>query len=153
MHIPNRDIYLPRRTFLRGLGVAIGLPPLECMLRPIASAAGAFGPPKRMVFVYLPNGMHMPGWTPSGKGSLSDLPATLQPLATHQSSIQVLSGLAHVNARPLGEGAGDHARANACFPTGIHPRKTAGADIHVGISDDQFAAQQIGTNTRLLRWN
>jgi hypothetical protein len=149
MHIPNPNVYLPRRTFLRGLGVAIGLPAFECMLKPVAQAAGTFGPPKRMVFIYLPNGMHMPDWTPGAKGTLGDLPATLQPLAAHKSSIQVLSGLAHVNARALGDGAGDHARANACFLTGIHPRKTAGSDIHVGISADQFAAQQIGKNTRL----
>jgi hypothetical protein len=149
MHIPNPSIYLPRRTFLRGLGLSIGLPLLECMTRPLARAASTFGPPRRMVFVYLPNGMHMPDWTPKAVGTLGDLPPTLQPLAPHKSHFQVLSGLAHVQARPLGDGAGDHARANACFLTGVHPRKTAGSDISVGISADQLAAQQIGRNTRL----
>ncbi len=61
----------------------------------------------------------------------------------------MLSGLAHVQARALGDGAGDHARANSCFLTGVHPRKTAGADISVGVSVDQVAAMQIGKNTRL----
>ena len=148
MHIANSSIYLPRRTFLRGLGAMVGLPLLECMSRPVR-AAGAFGPPKRMVFVYLPNGMHMPDWTPSAKGTLGDMPATLQALAPHKSQVQVLSGLAHVHARANGDGAGDHARANACFLTGAQPRKTAGADIKAGVSADQFAAQQIGKNTRL----
>jgi hypothetical protein len=148
MHIANNSIYLPRRTFLRGLGACLGLPMLECMVRS-ARAATTFGPPKRMVFIYLPNGMHMPDWSPSAKGTLGELPSTLQPLAANKSQFQVLSGLAHVQARPLGDGAGDHARANACFLTGVHPRKTAGADIHVGISADQFAAQQIGKETRL----
>jgi hypothetical protein len=148
MHIPNSAIYLPRRTFLRGLGATLALPLLECM-RPAARAAGAFGPPKRMVFIYLPNGMHMPDWTPGAKGSLGDLPPTLQPLAPHKDRVQVLTGLAHHHARPNGDGAGDHARANACFLTGQQPRKTAGADIKAGISADQFAAQQIGKNTRL----
>jgi hypothetical protein len=103
-----------------------------------------------MVFVYLPNGMDMENWVPKGgAGSLNDLPSILQPLSAHKSNIQVLGGLAQNNARGLGDGPGDHARANACFLTGVHPRKTAGADIHIGISVDQMAAQAIGKNTRL----
>lgn len=148
MHIRNHSLQIPRRTFLRGLGACIALPLLECMTAP-ARAAAAFGAPRRMVFIYLPNGMHMPDWTPSGGATLSALPSTLQPLEAHKGQVQVLTGLAHGNARGLGDGAGDHARANACFLTGIHPRKTAGADISLGISADQFAAQQIGKNTRL----
>jgi hypothetical protein len=150
MHIPNKSLHLPRRAFLRGLGATVALPLLEAMLPSVSQAApGAFGPPRRMVFVYMPNGMHMPDWTPKAAGTFSDLPATLQALAPFKSNFQVLSGLAHVNARPLGDGAGDHARAHTCFLTGVHPHKTAGADIKAGISVDQFAAQQIGKNTRL----
>lgn len=148
MHISDNSLQIPRRAFLRGLGVSIALPMLECMM-PAARAATTFGPPRRLVFVYLPNGMHMPDWTPKAAGTLGDLPPTLQALAPFRSNFQVLSGLAHVNARALGDGPGDHARANACFLTGVHPRKTAGADIHVGTSVDQIAAQQIGKNTRL----
>jgi hypothetical protein len=148
MHIPNRSLQFSRRTFLRGLGATVALPLLECMT-PVAKAAGAFAPPRRMVFVYMPNGMHMPDWTPKSAGALNDLPPILEPLAPFKKDSQVLSGLAHVNARPLGDGAGDHARANACFLTGIHPRKTAGADIQAGVSVDQVAAQKIGQNTRL----
>jgi hypothetical protein len=148
MHIPNKSIYMPRRTFLRGLGVSLALPLLECML-PSVTRAVAGGAPRRLVFVYLPNGMDMENWTPKSLGTSFDLPATLQPLSPFKSQFSVLSGLAHVQARGLGDGAGDHARANACFLTGVHPRKTAGADIHVGISADQVAALQIGKNTRL----
>ncbi len=154
MHIPKSSIYLPRRTFLRGLGACIGLPLLECMLPKSILAAGANGlaagaAPKRAIFVYMPNGMDMENWTPKTLGANYDLPSILSPLAAHRDKVSVLSGLAHVNARPLGDGAGDHARANACFLTGVHPRKTAGADIHVGASADQVAAQQIGKATRL----
>lgn len=149
MHIPDKSLNLPRRAFLRGLGVSLALPMLECMVPGVTRAASSFGPPRRLAFVYLPNGMHMPDWTPKAAGTLSDLPETLKALAPLKSNVQVLSGLAHVNARALGDGPGDHARANACFLTGVHPRKTAGADIHVGTSADQIAAQQIGKNTRL----
>ena len=53
----------------------------------------------------------------------------------------VLTGLTQNTGRELGDGAGDHARAASTFLTGVHPKKTAGADIHVGISADQVAAK------------
>jgi Protein of unknown function (DUF1552) len=150
MHIPNTAAYLPRRTFLRGLGACMALPLLECMMPAVSRAVGPVGGiPRRMVFVYLPNGIDMENWTPKNIGANYDLPSILEPLAPLRGDVSVLSGLAHNNARGLGDGAGDHARANACFLTGIHPRKTAGADIQIGISADQLAAQQIGKNTRL----
>jgi hypothetical protein len=149
MHIPNQSLQIPRRSFLRGLGVTIALPFLEAMMPIAAKAAPVGGAPRRMVFIYMPNGMDMQNWTPKTTGANYELPATLQPLKAHQSQFSVLSGLAHNNARGLGDGAGDHARANACFLTGIHPRKTAGADIKVGISADQVAALQVGKASRL----
>src|SRR6185295_11088733 len=103
--------------------------------------------PRRMVFIYQPNGMDMQNWTPSKMGAGYDLPSTLQPLQAHQQQISVLSGLAHGQARAGGDGPGDHARANATFLTGVRARKTAGADIHIGVSADQVAALQIGRET------
>lgn len=147
MHIPKRSLIIPRRTFLRGLGACVALPLLEAMIPPAKAALG--GVPRRMVFVYLPNGMNMDDWTPKKAGAGYDLPMILEPLKPHQQQVSVLSGLAHVNARPGKDGAGDHARANATFLTGARARKTAGADIHVGVSVDQIAAQAIGRNTRL----
>jgi hypothetical protein len=132
--------------------VTIALPFLECMLPRVTKAAPALAgaAPRRMVFMYLPNGMDMDNWTPKGsEGDKFDLPSILQPLEPVRQQVSVLSGLAHVQARALGDGAGDHARANSCFLTGVHAVKTAGADIKVGISADQFAAQQVGKNTRL----
>jgi hypothetical protein len=149
MHIPNKSLQIPRRSFLRGLGVTIALPFLEAMMPIAAKAAPVGGAPKRMVFIYMPNGMDMQNWTPAATGASFELPSILEPLKPHKANFSVLSGLAHKNARALGDGAGDHARANACFLTGVHPRKTSGADIHVGVSADQVAAMQIGKATRL----
>ena len=146
MHIRNTSLVLPRRTFLKGIGACIALPFLEAMTPARAALGGA---PKRMCFIYLPNGMDMENWTPSKAGGGFDLPATLEPLKAHQQQFSVLSGLAHVNARPGGDGAGDHARANATFLTGVRARKTAGADIRIGVSADQVAAQAVGRETRL----
>ena len=82
------------------------------------------------------------------EGALAELPATLEPLANLKSSISVLSGLTQQNAFALGDGPGDHARSTAAWLTGVHPKKTAGADIRNGISADQVAAQKIGQLTR-----
>ena len=144
----------PRRTFLRGLGTAVALPFLASApaVRALGAAAGAAAaagkPPLRMAFVYIPNGAMMKDWTPERLGTGFDLPRILQPLAPVQSNLTVLSGLAHDKARPNGDGAGDHARASATFLTACQARKTQGADIRVGVSVDQWAAQKVGNHTR-----
>lgn len=140
--------HLPRRTFLKGLGTAIALPMLDAMVPALGWAAGRTKPARRMAFVYVPNGIVMPEWTPKEEGAGFDLPPILQPLAAYRPDMLVLSGLTHNNGRALGDGPGDHARAAASFLTGLHPRKTAGADIKLGISCDQMAAQRTGSSTR-----
>jgi hypothetical protein len=102
-----------------------------------------------MAFIYIPNGAHMAEWTPKAVGSDFALPPILEPLQPVKDHLLVLSGLTHDKARPNGDGAGDHARASAAFLTGCQARKTAGADIKVGISVDQIAAQRLGALTRL----
>jgi hypothetical protein len=91
----------------------------------------------------------MPAWTPSAAGLNYPLSPLLEPLQALKQDFLVLSGLTLDKARHNGDGAGDHARANSVFLTGRQPRKTAGADIRVGISIDQFVAQRIGSSTRL----
>ncbi len=139
---------ISRRTLLRGVGTVMALPFLEGMVPTSALAQSVKKRPVRMAFVFVPNGIHMPSWTPAYEGELSVLPATLQPLNKIKSSLMVLSGLAQSNAFALGDGGGDHARSAAAFLTGCHPRKTYGADIRAGISADQLAASRIGNQTR-----
>ncbi len=145
---------IPRRTFLRGLGTAVALPVLDAMLPPKALAAVG-GPgsapafPKRVAWIYVPNGKNMADWTPQLVGENYDLPMILEPLARHQRDLSLITGLAIDPANAHGDGGGDHARSGGAFLTGCHPRKTAGADIKAGISVDQIAAKQIGDQTRL----
>jgi hypothetical protein len=80
---------------------------------------------------------------------IKGLPPTLQPLQKVAAKVNIITGLDHNNGDALGDGAGDHARDSAVFLTGMHPVKTAGKDIKVGVSADQFAAQQVGKATRL----
>jgi Protein of unknown function (DUF1552) len=141
---------LSRRTLLRGMGASVALPLLEAMrARPLFGApSDQKSPPLRMAFLYVPNGVHMPSWTPRSLGAAFDLPAILEPLQAVKDDLCVLSGLTLNPARALGDGGGDHARAMASFLTGRHPRKTDGADLRAGVSIDQAAAQRIGRATR-----
>ncbi len=146
---------LSRRTVLRGLGTVMALPFLEAMA-PSTALAGALGavskrgaaPPVRMAFIFVPNGVHMPDWTPAAAGSDFELPHILQPLRSVQDDLLVLSGLTHDKGRANGDGPGDHARSASVFLTGAQPVKTSGATIRSGISVDQAAAENIGHLTR-----
>src|SRR5437867_10952666 len=91
----------------------------------------------------------MDDWTPRAVGEDFELPFILEPLKVDRQELLVLSGLAHDNGRPHGDGAGDHARASATFLTGCKARETPGADIKAGRSVEQVAAQQNGEQPRL----
>ncbi len=142
---------LKRRTFLKGIGTTMALPLLEIMQpqQSLVSAAVAGKPPVRSAFIFFPNGVIGPSWMPKSTGKEYQLPKSLKPLESLKSDINVISGLAQINARALGDGAGDHARCASVFLTGVHPTKTSGADIKAGVSVDQVAAQQVGHRTRL----
>ncbi len=73
----------------------------------------------------------------------------MKPLEPFRDRLLVLSNLAQNGGRALGDGAGDHARAGASWLTGVHPKKTEGADIRAGISADQIAARELGKVTQL----
>jgi len=135
---------LDRRTFLRGIGATMALPMLDAMAAATPKPAAS---PVRMAFVYIPNGVIVEDWTPAAEGKDFALPHILEPLQPHRDQMMVLSGLSHHNAKALGDGGGDHARASAVFLTGVHPNKTDGADIRAGISIDQIAAQHLGQFT------
>lgn len=137
---------LPRRTFLRGLGVTLALPVLDAMTPALAQQPTKA--PVRLGFVYVPNGIIMDKWRPVGIGANFQFAPIMKPLEPFRDHLLVLSGLAQVNGRALGDGAGDHARAGATFLTGVHPKKTE-VSIQAGISADQIAAQELGKYTQL----
>jgi Protein of unknown function (DUF1552) len=137
--------HLHRRSFLKGMGAVVALPVLDAMTPALARAAQA---PVRLAFTYVPNGIVMSDWTPAAEGAAYEFTRIMKPLEPFRKDMLVLSGLAHRNGAALGDGPGDHARAGASYLTGVHPRKTAGADIQNGISVDQIAAQHIGDQTR-----
>ena len=140
---------LPRRTFLRGMGTIVALPMLDAMVPAFARGHSlASKAPVRMAFVYVPNGIVMKDWTPQVLGKDYEFTRILKPLEALRDDILVLSNLDSRTGNALGDGPGDHARAGASFLTGVHCRKTAGADIRGGVSVDQIAAAKLTGATR-----
>lgn len=140
---------LSRRMVLKGAGASLALPMLNAMIPANGWAANAAAVPNRMAFIFVPNGVIVPDWTPKADGDDWRLSPTLEPLANVKDHLCVMSGLAQDNAHAKGDGPGDHARSAAAFLTGAHPVKTDGANIKAGISVDQVAAEKIGTLTKL----
>jgi hypothetical protein len=104
---------------------------------------------RRLGFVYIPNGAIMDKWTPAAEGAL-ELSPTLQPLSAFRDQLVVISNLASRPAEALeGEGSGDHARASAVWLSGVHPKRTEGADVQAGKTIDQIAADTLCRDTQL----
>jgi len=138
---------LPRRAILKGMGVALGLPFLDAMTP--AFAATTPEAPVRMAWFYTPNGIDMRHWTPAEEGPLQQMTGILAPLESVKQDVLVLSNLTANWGRPLLVGAGDHGRALAAYMTGVQVYRTAGADLKLGVSADQIAANAIGHLTKL----
>ena len=128
----------------------MGLPWLESVARIASAATGPVAPaPRRLAYLYVPNGVNVSKWKATGAGAEYELSPTLAPLAKLRDEFTVITGLNHENASPGPDGAGDHSRATAVYLTGVRPKKTGGSDIHNGVSIDQLIAQQAGQATRL----
>ena len=135
---------LPRRTFLRGMGVALGLPLLDAMVPAMsAMAATAASPVRRLGFVYIPMGMNAAAWTPRAEGSITELSPSLGPLEPFLDQITVVTNLELRNAYTTG----NHASANCAFLSCAKAKRTEGRDYQLGTTIDQLAAQQIGKVT------
>ncbi|MGE0790937.1 MAG: DUF1552 domain-containing protein [Sandaracinaceae bacterium] len=132
---------IPRRAFLRGLGTAIALPALEAM---IPRGARADAAPLRVLYYYVPNGVYVPAWTPSGVGNAWSPSPTLAPLATWglTNDVTVVTGLRNDPVNIQDNGA--HFRGTAGL---LSARTIVKEHIQNGISADQVAAQAIGGET------
>ena len=102
---------LPRRTFLKGMGVTLALPFLDAMVPALSATPKA---PSRLGFVYIPNGAVMSKWQPSGdttgESLLQELTPTLAPLAPFKDQTVIPIGLSQKMAESFGDGNGDQRR-------------------------------------------
>ena len=136
---------LPRRTLLRGMGATLALPLLDAMAPAMtALAATPATPVRRLSYVYMPMGAHIPEWTPPGEGTLTELSPTLRSLAAVKDQITVLTNMELKNAYP-----GTHATSNAAFLSAARAKWTESSDYYLGTTADQIAAKQLGQHTQL----
>src|SRR5262245_20062037 len=141
---------LPRRAFLRGVGATLALPLLDAMVPALSALAKTPAKPaSRLGFIYVPNGAVMNKWTPAEHGRAFELSPTLAPLEPFREQTMVVSGLAQLQANSFDDGAGDHSRGTAAWLSGIHAKRTEGADVQLGITADQIAAREFGQYTQL----
>jgi len=130
---------LTRRHFLRSAGIILALPTLES-LQSRAFAAGNTPPPRRMVCICAPLGMHAPDFFPEQKGRDYQPSMYLETLDDLRADCTVISGLAH-------PGVGStHDSQDSFLTAALHPENRAG--FRNSISLDQFAAEKIGDRTR-----
>lgn len=127
---------LDRRHVLRGLGVSLALPLLDCM-QPLLAAETAKRP-KRSVFIYLPNGVNTYEFQMPTAGAEYQLSKTLQPLAKHRDVITPISGMYHPH------GLGHHHNCSTIWLTGA---KIGQAERNL-ISVDQLMATVTAPQTR-----
>ncbi|WP_020533084.1 DUF1552 domain-containing protein [Flexithrix dorotheae] len=141
---------LDRRTFLKGLGVTCMLPYLEAMGDPFMGSSTSSEVPKRLCFVYFPNGCGLPpeenpdhknwSWFPIGEGRDYKLTKTLSPLAPFRDEMSIIKGLSHPRSRNLlGHLAGD---------TWLTGGDLRGNEYKNNISVDQVVAQHYSKYTR-----
>lgn len=133
---------ISRRTLLRGTGAAVALPWLDSMVPAMASGT-AGGPPVRLAFFYVPNGVNMADWRPGESGDLSELPTTLKSLEPVKDQVVVLSNLEAEHCK--GKSAG-HEPAGGGFLVGAKCKHSEEPEVG-GVSVDQLAAREIGLST------
>jgi hypothetical protein len=136
---------LPRRTFLSGMGVMVGLPLLEAMVPAFTALAQSGATPKtRFGVVYFPNGAIVEQWIPDEVGAGFAFKPILQSLEPFKDQLVVVSNL--TRSHP-GSQVGDHAVSAAGFLTGVWPKRTEAEDVYANTSIDQAVAEQIGQET------
>jgi hypothetical protein len=136
--------HLDRRTFLRGAGVAVGLPLLDAMIPAwTALAQTAASPKPHMGFMYLPHGAIMDQWTPVAEGTGFELTPILKPFAAFQKQLTIISGLENKGAiaPPV------HALSPGTWLSGVTPPE--GQEPHAAVTVDQVAAAHLGQDTPL----
>ena len=132
--------FMSRRTVLRGMGAAIGLPFLEAMTPALtATAQTAATPLKRFGVVFVPLGERPGYWTPSRVGADFEFTPILKPLEPFRNSITVVSELCN----PLD----GHAVSVAAWLSGSVPFRTVAENVRAGITIDQVIANKIGQDT------
>lgn len=135
-HFLSQSWLLNRRHVLRGMGVSLALPLLDCM-RPL-QAAERYVRTRRSVFIYLPNGVNTKDYEVAKAGKDYEFSRILKPLEKHRASVTPISGLYHPNAFGI---------AHSATQTWLTGAKHGPTDKNT-ISVDQLIARVTGLQTR-----
>jgi len=164
---------LSRRSFLKAKGVAIALPFLPS-LADAANKPGGFKPSKKLVIMYLPNGIvrrcffpgeeqaEIPGFvggfnadkTKAQKRNQNDpgiypleFTSTLQPLKKYEDDFTLITGL----DRTFKNGQDVHAQGASCYLTSLSPEQAEAQGIKHpnGRTLDQVIGDHVGASTAL----
>jgi hypothetical protein len=131
--------HLSRRRFLRGTGIALGLPLLEAMMPAFAKAAAPAAAPRRMLAVCNNLGLLPDQFFPTGAGRDYQLSPYLEMLKEHREGFTVFSGVSHPDVD------GGHPADNCFLTAAPHP---GNGGFRNTISLDQYLAERIGHLTR-----
>ena len=138
--------HLPRRTFLRGMGVTLALPLLDSMIpAQTLTRNTAAAPSPRLGFVYVPHGAIMDNWTPATEGAGFEFTRILKPLEPFRDRLTIVSGMGHRAA----DSTAVHSLSPTTWLSGVRPKPTQGTDAYAGVTADQIAAQTIGQDNIL----
>jgi Protein of unknown function (DUF1552) len=130
-----------RRTFIQSTGISLALPWLNVFANESKGDANANQPPRRLICICAPLGLHPDNFFPAQSGKDYELSPYLEILKDYRDEFTVISGLAHA-----GMGSSFAHQASASFLTGAPGAGRPG--FRNTISLDQFAADHIGTQTR-----
>ncbi|MGE9266906.1 MAG: DUF1552 domain-containing protein [Verrucomicrobiales bacterium] len=147
-HRPHRRSSMSRRHFLRGAGVALGLPWLESMNAWGSTVAGRAGAaagneaPRRFAALFMGNGVNPHHWGATNSPEGMKLLKTLSPLEELKEKVLVLKGL--WNPTTVQGPGGHYPKMNVL--SGLTVKQTT-TDVQVGTTMDQLMAAEIGQNT------
>jgi Protein of unknown function (DUF1552) len=128
--------HLSRRTLLKGAGVSLALPLLDAMI-PAATALSQTAAARkvRVGFFYLPHGMIMDRWTPSGSGADFKLNTIMKSLEPYKKYLTTLGKIKNDDAQ------GVHTVNAGTWLSGARPGTTMYETL------DQVIADQFGPLT------
>jgi hypothetical protein len=130
------------------MGATLALPLLDAMVPAMCATASAAAVPRRLGFIYIPNGVNMLRWKPGDTTAPLQLSPTLAPLEPFREKLVAISHLSSRPADSLGDGSGEHCRGCNAWLSGAHAKKTEGADFRSGKTIDQYAADELGRDTQ-----
>lgn len=136
-----KKLSLPRRQFLKSMGVTMALPLLDAMVPAhTALAQTAASPAPRFGAVFVPLGARMDHWTPAKAGTGFEFTELLKPMEPHRDSLVVVS---HLFRPPHGAHSG-----SSTWLTGANIKETEAEDVRAGVSLDQAIAEKIAGDTQ-----